>query len=557
MAEIAVSLTIQLDGNTRQLTCRYVPPVETPAEEGAEAEEAPARATPPDRQAILNLLQAQGQAECALDEAAIRAFVEKARAATDPLEAVIGTQQDGSYEINVSPTRLCAWLNLIAPRGGKAVTPEQIKSAIAARNISHGLKEAELATALAAGHCKEMLLAEGVEPEAGQPARFEGLLEALRTQRHESDDGDIVDYRDLGALVLVDPGTPLMRRTPAVQGKDGTDIFGRPVAAKLLPDPPFSNSLAGSTPDENDPDLLVATISGAPTLTANGVSVNPLVDVQDVDLSTGNITFDGTLQVKGDIRAGMSVRVAGDVVVGGTIEAAEVVAGGNVVVKGGIIGKSENAPGAREGEQETARISCSGTVQAKFIEHAVIEAGKAIQAEGGVRQSELTAGETVVVGKPGGNTGSLIGGHTRARLLVRAPVLGSPSGVPTLVQVGFNPYLNAERTSTEQQRKRRVEELTKLRQLISFFDQNPAKAVGSMREKAENTRDLYEAEVKALDVKLSELAEQMEFAEGATVEAPKCIHGGVNLQIGPKLLQVIDDKPGGKVHLVDDQVVLS
>ncbi|GAB3266331.1 DUF342 domain-containing protein [Chitinimonas naiadis] len=540
MTEVLSGFEISVDSASKQLTAQYAPA------DGVAA---------PDRAALQAVLETRGLAGCALDEQAISTFLDKVKNFSEPQEMVIGRQIDGSFDISVSQSRMSAWLTLTPPQGGSAVSEEKVREALRSRNISHGLKESALAAAFLAGQCSDLIIAEGEEPESGIPARFDSLLEALKAQKMEHDENDIVDYRDLGTLIVVDPGTPLMKRTPAVQGKNGVDVFDRPVLAKPIPDPPFSKSLAGAAPDEQNPDLLLATISGAPSLTENGVSVNPLIDVEDVDLTTGNITFDGTLQVNGDIKAGMAVRVAGDVIVNGTIEAAEVIAGGNVVCKGGIIGKAEHAAGA-ESEPSTARIRCNGTVQAKFIEHAAVEAGKAIQAEGGIRQSELTAGESIVIGKPGSNQGSLIGGHARAHLLVRAPVIGSPSGVPTLVQVGFNPYLNAERSQTEQLRKRKQEELAKLRQLLAFFDQNPAKAVGGMREKAEHTRELYEAEVKELDSKLSELSEQMEMADGASIEAPKRIHGGANLQFGQKLLQVIEDKAGGRVRLVNDQVVI-
>ncbi|HEY9100699.1 FapA family protein [Chitinimonas sp.] len=540
MNEVVTTLAVSVDAATRQLNVSY-----TPIDGIA----------PPDRAALQAELEAGGWAECALDEATITAFLDKIRNMAEPLSMTIGAQVDGSFDISVSPSRMCAWLTLVPPRGGKPVPAEKVREAIRSRNISHGLHEAELADALLKGQCNELIIAEGEEPESGIPARFDSLLEALKAQRLEHDEGDVVDYRDLGNLIVVDPGTPLMKRTPAVQGKNGVDVFDRPVPAKPVPDPPFNKGLPGAAPDEKNPDLLLATIAGAPSLTENGVSVNPLVDVVDVDLSTGNITFDGTIQVKGDIKAGMSVRVQGDVVVSGTIEAAEIIAGGNVVCKGGIIGKAEHGSTA-DGEPTTARIQCNGSVQAKFIEHAIIEAAKSIQAESGIRQSELSAGDCIVIGKPGSNQGSLIGGHARARLLVRAPTLGSPSGTPTLVQVGFNPYLSAERTQTEQQRKRKLEELAKLKQLLAFFDQNPAKAVGGMREKAEHTRSIYETEIKSFDAKLSDLAEQLEMTEGASIEAPKRIHGGVNLQFGQKLMQVVEDKAGGRVRLVDDQIVI-
>ena len=63
------------------------------------------------------------------------------------------------------------------------------------------------------------------------------------------------------------------------------------------------------------------------------MQVNPVVEVDAVDLTTGNINFEGSLQVRGDISATMEVRVTGDVVVNGTMEAALVEAGGNVTVR--------------------------------------------------------------------------------------------------------------------------------------------------------------------------------------------------------------------------------
>lgn len=531
-------LSLALDAATQQLRIRY-----EPADE----------ATPPAKGDVGELLEQGGYAGYALDDAAIAAFVEQCREATGPVDAVIGEARDGSFDIVVSDSRMEAWLSLVAPRGGRAVSMEQIEEAIRVRQIVHGVKRAELEAALAAGACEHVLIAEGEEPEQGTPAYFDSLLESLKASGHEHDDDEVVDYRDLGNLVVVDPGTPLMRRHPAVQGRNGVDVFNRTVPARPVADTPFAR-LNGAEPDANDADLLLSTIAGAPSLQANGVVVNPLVDVQDVNLETGNIDFDGTVQVKGDIKAGMTVRVAGDVVVSGTLEAAEVVAGGNVVVKGGIIGKADSAPGG--GALETARIRCNGSVQAKFIEHAVIEAAGSIQADGGIRQSELTAGDCVVVGKPGSNQGSLIGGRTRALRLVRAPVLGAPSGVPTLVQVGFNPFINAERAALEQTRKRKLDEALKLRQLLAFLDKNPAKGGGGVRAKAENTLGLLENEAASIEGKLRELEGFLELAEGASVEVPKRIYGGVRLQIGQKLVQVDDEKPGARFRMVDGQIAV-
>jgi hypothetical protein len=342
-----------------------------------------------------------------------------------------------------------------------------------------------------------------------------------------------------------------VRRIPATQGKDGTNVLGQTVPVKPTPDPAFAKGLPGVIADETDPNLLLAAISGQPKIVDYGAVVNPVVDVESVDLSTGNVTFDGTLNVGGDILAGMRAEVAGDVVVAGTIEAAHVVAGGDVIVKGGIVGRADGVTAA----VDTARIECKGSLQAKFAEHARIEAGKSISLETAARQCELLAGQDVTVGK-GPSQGQIAGGHARALLKVKAGVLGASSGAPTVVQVGFDPRLNTERMNIEAARKRRLEDFVKVRQLLEFLDQNPAKAVGGIREKAEKTREQIETDVAQFDARLAQLAGQLELADGANIEVGKAIYGGVNLQVGQKLLQVLEDRGPARIYFKDGNIIL-
>ena len=115
----------------------------------------------------------------------------------------------------------------------------------------------------------------------------------------------------------------------------------------------------------------------------------------------------------------------------GTLESAEIVAGGDVTVKGGIVGRAEGASST----QETAGIKRNGSVHARFAEHAYIEAGKNITIDTAARQSEMFAGHEILIGKSGSSQGQMIGGQARALLRVRAAILGSTSGTPTVIQV--------------------------------------------------------------------------------------------------------------------------
>lgn len=542
VAGVAAGLQVSLDEGTRQLRAIFAV--------------APGR-LPPDRAGLEAVLAGGGWAEARMDTAAIGAFLAQCQRATEgmPVEALIGQLTDGYFELSVSSDNLSVRLNLLPPQGGRAVTRDDIRTALAERGVVAEPDREVLRGAVEAGLCDGLEIATGRAALPGTPARFESLL-APRKPLVAEDESGRIDLRDLGSLLLVNPGTPLMRRIPARQGTDGVDVFGKTVAAVPAADPPFAQGLTGVAPDPADPELLLAAISGSPVLSAQGASVSPVVDVEAVDMHSGNVTFDGTLRVNGDIKTGMTVRVTGDVIVSGTIEAAHVEAGGNVVVKGGIIGKAEGTHQSADNAATEARVRCKGSLHARFIESAVVEAGTEVKVESGIRQSDVAAGTSIVAGSPKGGQGNITGGRCRAQLAVRTAILGGAAGAATIVQVGTNPYAEAEKAEAEAQRQKLEAEQGKVQQLVSFFAKHPEKAVGDLREKARATLFKLTRDSIELDARLAKLAEKLRPSPEAVIEVSRRIHGGVSLHIGQKSMKIMEDKPGGQIRLVEDRIAL-
>ncbi|MGQ5523252.1 DUF342 domain-containing protein [Chitinimonas sp. PSY-7] len=544
MEHIAFSLSF--DAASRKLEARFNP------KEGAKL---------PDRAAFDAELAVKGWTGFYLDEDAITQFFEQASASAatpggDALAVIVGERRDGSFKLEVSPDKMSVLLTLVAPQGGRSMADE-VRPALQKQGIVFGLQEAELVATLTAGQGEGVLIAVGIPPQEGESSHFDSLIEALRaTHGHgETTEDEAVDYHDLGNLLIVHAGTPLMRRTPAVQGVAGTDVFGLSVPARPVSDTPFSSTLRGAAPAEGDSNELVALMDGQPIPAADGVDINPLVEAEQIDIETGNVKFDGTVQVKGDVKAGMHIHARGDVIIGGTLEAAEILAGGNVVVKGGIVGRADVQTGGQGGGAETAIIRSEGSVQAKFVEHGLIEARGDISIERAVRQSELTAGHIVKVGDAA--SGHIMGGHARAGLTIQTGILGANSGTPTHVQVGFDPYLTREKHNKELQRKKKLEDFAKVRQLLEFLDQHPAKGEGGVREKAEHTIAAVEEEIHALDAELAKLSVQMELNTGATVVVGKHVHTGVVIHIGQKHWAARDDGSGGTWRLDENGEIVS
>lgn len=512
---------------------------------------------PPDAAAIRAQLAADGCGDYWIDDQALGEFVRGCAKAAAPVERVIGQRRDGEFRLDVSADMMSAYLTLIPPCGGKSAALE-VLDALRDQRIVHGIQHAALNAALAAGRCENLLIARGEPPEEGVPSAFEKLFgDAVEAAAADDDEQAVIKLTDISRLLLVHPQEPLMRRYPPVPGKSGTNIRNEVVMPRPVGNDPFAVDLPGAAPDPQDPNLLVATLAGQPVMMPRGVRVNPVIDVANVDLETGSIDFEGTLNVAGDIRAGMRVNVTGDILVKGTLEAAEIFAGGNVSVKGGIIGRAEGRAGATHVlPPNTARIRCGGSLQAHFAENAHVEAGDSIFIDREASHCELIAGKTIVIGKAGPRGGYLVGGTAQATERIECNVLGSATGVKTRAQVGLDPYLDEILSAKKRLMQQKVEELDRVLLLQRYLEQNPQKNKDGLGAKTDNTRLQLHGEIAALNEELARLGEQQETVEQARIVVRRALHFGSEVHVGRQVLRVPDDMGAATVRLQDGEIVI-
>lgn len=545
----------------RQLVAQYTPasPVSDPVEPGPEAAQAAALPAPGMAE-LRACLSAQGLGDCHIDESAAKEFIQACATAGEFVERPIGERRNAEFSLSLSDDRLSAYLTLIPPQGGEPVGAAALLDAILEQRISFGIKQDVLDQAMQAGRCENLLVAAGEPPVEGVPVRFEVLypqtVGEVLDQREDMDTA-VIRMTDICRLVLVREQDPLMRRHPAQPGKNGTNVCGEVVPAQVVNDEDFGSGLQGAAVDAADPNLLRATQAGQPVLLKNGVSVNPVLYVPAVDLETGSIEFDGTLKVAGDIRTGLHVRVSGDVLVEGTVEAAEIHAGGNVSIQGGIIGRSEGrTAGSFTLPPNTTRIRCQGSLSALFAESADIEVADSIIIEREANHCRLTAGKRVQVGEQGKRGGHLVGGLTQATESVSCVVLGAPSGVATLVQVGLDPYVDEAIGALRRQLQQKAEELERVLQLQRHFKQNPQKATAEVLAKVENTRLQVLADTEALNQQLNDISAQQQIVDQACITVFKTLHFGSVLKIGQQVMTISDDYSAASARLVEGELTL-
>lgn len=531
-------LTARLNESTAELSLRFDPALL--AEAGVR----------PDEVAVRALLEAQGYARCRINEQALQGFVRDCRDAQEVVEKVIGQRLDGEFKLTLAADLMTAWLTLHPPQGGRSVAA-QVPDALREQGVVFGRQEEALKAALLAGRCEELVVACGLPPVEGQPVRFERLF-AEEVQGLAEDDQARISLTAISRLLLVRVGDLLMRRHPPIPGRNGTNIRGELIPAKPLPDEGFAENLDGAAPAESDANLLVAIKPGQPMVVDRGVVINSVLNVEQVGLETGSIEFEGTLNVAGDIRAGLCVKVSGDVIVNGMVEAAEIHAGGNVSIKGGVIGRSEGArAGVRSLPENTARIHCAGEFSALFAEHAHVEAGSSIFIAREASHCELIAGKDIIIGKLGARGGVLLGGLSQATERFECTVLGTATGVPTWVQVGLDPYLDEVLLGKRRDAQKKTEELDQLLLLQRHLQLHPEKDRGGLGEKTENTRILLLTKLEELQAEVAALEAQQETVEQACIVVRKNLYFGSVLRIGRQVHQVNDDY-GATVARLDE-----
>ena len=292
----------------------------------------------------------------------------------------------------------------------------------------HGLREAGIAEALkqAAKEGKpvcEVVAAEGRPPVNGSDAEFAFTFQPVQVPGLPIEGTDRIDYKERGTLQNVCAGDRLAVKTPAAPGEDGLDVFGNAIPATPGAD---RDLVAVENVAVSDDGLEYrAEIGGVATLVGTDkIGVFQYYEVPgDVDYSTGNLDMDGTLNVRGWIRSGFTVRASGDLHVSVGIEDALVNVGGNIEVQGGIIGK------------ESGRIRAAGHVQAQFVENGRIRARGDVVVRDSIVHSVVAADGAVSVTE---GKGRIIGGVLSAGRGVEANELGTEVATKTVVNAGID-----------------------------------------------------------------------------------------------------------------------
>lgn len=434
-----------------------------------------------------------------------------------------------------------------AAPGGRQMDAREIVGSLTFHKIKFGLNQQAIFDFLQdRQYCTDYIFARGQEPVQGRDAKIEYFFNTdTNLQPKRNEDGS-VDYKELNTISHVRQGELLARLIKEDPGKPGKNVFGeelhpRAVKSAVLS---FGNHISCN----EDKTEIYSDVTGHANFLNGKVFVSNVYEVAaDVDNSVGNIAYDGSVLIHGNVKTGFSVKASGDVIIEGVVEGAQIEAGGQIVVKHGIHGMFKG-------------VFHAGTnLMAKYIESATVYAGGYVEAEI-ILNSEVSALFNVRVH---GKKGLINGGTVRAGECVEADNIGTAMGTATAIEVGVEPEKKERYAELVKEIGQQEQEMEDTNVILSNYtsrlkkgDKLPQDKLLYVQKLAGTYREM-QTRVEKLREEKNRIHEDMMKSDHASVVVTRSIYPGVSLAISDLTYQIKDErsyckykKQDGEIHCV-------
>ncbi len=252
------------------------------------------------------------------------------------------------------------------------------------------------------------------------------------------------------------------------------------------------------------------------------VVVSSVYQVKGVNVSTGNINYDGSIEIAGNVDENFEVKAGGNVVVNGSVEGATIIAGGNIIIAKGMNGMGKGYLRAR------------GDIIVKFLENSRVVSGGYVETEA-ILHCTVSSGSDV---KVDGRRGIILGGRVQAANAIIAKTIGASMSTATTLEVGVEPLLISQLEHVQTAIEERKKTVNAAQVIYDNFKEKQRRGLqfndGQLRYMRSVVSLIQEksAELDRLNRRLASLQEMMETREEAEVVVNEQIYSNVTIIIG-------------------------
>ena len=507
-----------------------------------------AQSAPYDLQSLLPKIQSLTKTTPRVNESVIEEL-SKALIEQKSQEIVVAEVIDASINITPCPNSLRATARATRPEGGKELTLEMLKDELAKLGIVMLTEQVIKSVDIEQFYDADIVVAEGQPAVAPIPHSYDYKFSDMHsTVRKERADGS-VDFREKASFLVVEQGAVLVEYIPGVPGRDGYDIYNNPIkAAELVEHQAFTEEFEGAVVCPHNPHQLLASRKGHPVKVPDGALVHEYRVFENIDLNTGNIHYDGSVHITGDIKQGSIVNVTGNVLVEGNIYNAKVYAGKEITVNGGILGK-EPEKVTQDLQEElvySTKIKAGKTVRAKFINYAFIKTQAKLEVAEYLMHCKVVVMQDCSVGKDGGR-GLITGGQTLAKLGICVKQLGSQAAIKTSVFAGASQDVMQDYTREVENHLRRLQEKQQLQELFKKNKNVPTsldeKKSTLKMKKIREALDKLEEDISKTRKKTHKLLQEINLGKKSIIQVEQQAFANVEVGINARPVKLTKKVP--------------
>ena len=248
------------------------------------------------------------------------------------------------------------------------------------------------------------------------------------------------------------------------------------------------------------------------------------MEVDGVNIKTGNIDFLGKVICKGSVEDGFNIKASGNIEIMGAVGACHLQSDADIFVSQGIMGRDEGT------------VTCEGTLWAKFIQNTKITVGENVVVSDSLMNCDVSAQHKIILH---GKKAQITGGHLLACELIAAKNIGArDGGTETILEVGIDPKAklrvvalqteqadNAKKLEELEPNIATLENLQKTRRSLPKDKEDALHALYKQRDEILLKNDDLNAEIAQIQERLRELK-----AVGKVV-ASGTVYSGVKIYV--------------------------
>ncbi len=334
-----------------------------------------------------------------------------------------GAHLSPGLQIRVREDRMKAEILIEPPRvGGGRVTQEQLHHFLEDHKILHGVLEQVIAECTESDRYNEWIeIAVGSPAVHGRGGRVKYHFSDSPSKPFRELPYGRIDLKELNFIQHREAGSILAEMESPVDPVDGMDVTG-----EIVPSHPAGEdeSLKAGENTELRDGRIIALESGNVRLDKGAVIIEPVVTVNNVDYTTGNLTFQGSVIVRGHVADGFSIKASGDIQIGKSVGRVSLSAGRNILLQSGINGDKDGS------------LDVMGDLYARFIESSFAMVKGSVYVSGSLLNSTVKISGDLLL--EGGRC-EIVGGLTVVRGWIKCRKIGSLYEAKTNVVAGVEP----------------------------------------------------------------------------------------------------------------------